>query len=102
MWVLISHPDYFHQSVPDCKNGPTNFPLVDAIDVRDIDEGRFADSTLFSGTNDDVNDLGVMREEPVDVEKSADSVRVFDDVRRADEHVKRIAEVCVDAVGRCK
>ena len=37
--------------------------------------------------------------EPFDVEKSADSVRVLDDVRRALEHVKRIAEVCVDEVG---
>ena len=93
---------FVHQSVHDCKTGLSNFSLFDAIDVRDIDEGRFADSTLFSGTNDDVNDLGDMRDEPVDVEKSADSVRVFDDVRRADEHVKRIAEVCVDEVGRCK
>ena len=36
------------------------------------------------------------------MEKSADSVRVLDDVRRALEHVTRIAEVCVDEVGWCK
>ena len=40
--------------------------------------------------------------EPVDVEKSDDNVGVLIDVRRADDHVKRIAEVCADDVGRRK
>ena len=57
---------------------------------------------MFSGTNDDVNDLGGTRVEPVDVETSADSVRVVDDARRAAEHVKCIAEVCADEEGRRK
>ena len=61
-----------------------------------------ADSLLFSGTNDDVNDLGGMRVENVDAETSADSVRVVDDGRRAAERVKCIAEVCADEVGRRK
>ena len=43
---VFSHPDGFHQSVHDCKNGPANFPLFDTIDVRDIDEAQFAESTL--------------------------------------------------------
>ena len=61
-----------------------------------------ADSPVFSEKNDDVNDLGGMRVEPVDVETSADSVRVVDDARRAAERVKCIAEVCADEVGRRK
>ena len=89
-------------SVRDCRNCPTHFPLFDAVHVRDDDVEQSADSPLSSEKNDDVNDFGGMRVEPVDVETSADSVRVVDDARRAAEHVKRIAEVCADEVGRRK
>ena len=61
-----------------------------------------ADSPLFSVTKDDVNDSGGMRVEPVDVETSADCVKVVDDARRAAERVKRMAEVGADEVGRRK
>ena len=46
IFSCFSHSDCFRQSVHDCKNGPANFPLFDTIDVRDIDEAQFADSTL--------------------------------------------------------
>ena len=39
-----------------------------------------------------------MRVEPVEMEISGESVRVVDDVRWANEHVKRIPEICADEV----
>ena len=80
----------------DCKNRPTCFPPFNAIDVRDFDVEQSADSPVFSGTKDDVNDLRDMQVEPVEMEISGESVRIVDDVRWADAHVKRIAEVCAD------
>ena len=61
-----------------------------------------ADSPVISGTKDVVNDLRDMRVEPVEMEISGESVRVVDDVRWADAHVKRIAEVCADEGARRK
>ena len=67
-----------------------NFPPFNAIDVRDFDVEQSADSDVISGTKDVVNDLRDMRVEPVEMEIYGESVRVVDDVRWANEHVKRI------------
>ena len=48
------------------------------------------------------NEGAIGREKRHGDQESADSVRVVDDARRAAEHVKRIAEVCADEVGRRK